>query len=63
VSFAAVTLVVASQGLFIVVSVYSVMDSVRKLLDNTGTDIFLQFSHTIGDFRPVLPEMKTFHTL
>jgi len=33
VSFAAITLWVASQGVFIVVSVYFVMDSVRKLLD------------------------------
>jgi hypothetical protein len=33
VSFAAITLCVASQRLFIVVSVYFVIDSVRKLLD------------------------------
>jgi hypothetical protein len=33
VSFAAVTLCVASQGVFIVVSVYFIIDSVRKLLD------------------------------
>jgi hypothetical protein len=33
VSFAARTLCVASQRVFIVVSVYIVMDSVRKLLD------------------------------
>jgi hypothetical protein len=33
VSFAAITLCVASQQVFIVVSVYFVMDSVRKLLD------------------------------
>jgi len=33
VSFAAVTLCVASQRVFIVVSVYFVIDSVRKLLD------------------------------
>jgi len=32
-SFAAITLFVASQRVFIVVSVYFVMDSVRKLLD------------------------------
>jgi predicted transcriptional regulator len=33
VSFAAITLCVASQRVFIVVSVYIVIDSVRKLLD------------------------------
>jgi hypothetical protein len=33
VSFAAITLCVASQRLFVVVSVYFVIDSVRKLLD------------------------------
>jgi hypothetical protein len=33
VSFAAITLYVASQRVFIVVSVYFVIDSVRKLLD------------------------------
>jgi hypothetical protein len=33
VSFAAITLCVTSQRVFIVVSVYFVIDSVRKLLD------------------------------
>jgi hypothetical protein len=33
VSFAAITLCVASQQVFIVVSVYFVIDSARKLLD------------------------------
>jgi hypothetical protein len=33
VSFAAITLCIASQGVFTVVSVYFVIDSVRKLLD------------------------------
>jgi hypothetical protein len=33
VSFAAITLCVASQRVFIFVSVYFVIDSVRKLLD------------------------------
>jgi hypothetical protein len=33
VSFAAITLCVASQRVFIVVSVYFIIDSVRKLLD------------------------------
>jgi hypothetical protein len=36
VSFATVTLCVASQRVFIVVSVYLVIDSVRKLLDTTS---------------------------
>jgi hypothetical protein len=34
-SFAAITLCVASQRVFIVVAVYFVINSVRKLLDNT----------------------------
>jgi hypothetical protein len=34
VSFAAITLCVASQTVFIIVIVYFVIDSVRKLLDN-----------------------------
>jgi hypothetical protein len=33
VSFAAITLCVASQRVFIAVSVYFIIDSVRKLLD------------------------------
>jgi len=33
VSFAAITLCVASQRVFVVVSIYFVTDSVRKLLD------------------------------
>jgi len=33
VSFAAITICVASQRVFIVISVYFVIDSVRKLLD------------------------------
>jgi len=33
VSFAAITLLFASQRVFVVVSVYFVIDSVRKLLD------------------------------
>jgi hypothetical protein len=40
VSFAAITLSVASKRVFIVVSVYFVMDSVRKLLD-TPSCIYL----------------------
>jgi hypothetical protein len=33
VSFAAITLYVASQRLFVIVSMYFIIDSVRKLLD------------------------------
>jgi hypothetical protein len=33
VSFGAITLYVASQRVFVVVSIYFVIDSVRKLLD------------------------------
>jgi hypothetical protein len=36
VSFAAVTLYVASQRVFIVVSIYFVVDSVRKLMDTSS---------------------------
>jgi len=36
VSFAAITLRVASERVFIVVSVHFVIDSVRKLLDTTS---------------------------
>jgi hypothetical protein len=42
VSFAATTLCVASQRVFIVVSVYFVIDSVRKLLD-TPSYLLLYF--------------------
>jgi hypothetical protein len=36
VSFTAITLCVASERVFIVVSVYFVIDSVRKLLDTSS---------------------------
>jgi hypothetical protein len=36
VSFAAITLRVASQRVFVVVVVYLIMDSVQKLLDTTS---------------------------
>jgi hypothetical protein len=38
VSFTAITLYVASQRVLIVVSVYFVMDSVRKLLDTAAAN-------------------------
>jgi hypothetical protein len=40
VSFAAITLCVASQRVFVVVSVYFVIDSVRKLLDTPSYIIY-----------------------
>jgi hypothetical protein len=40
VSFAAITLCVASERVFIVVSVYFVTDSVRKLMDKPAYIIF-----------------------
>jgi hypothetical protein len=39
VSFAAITLCIASQRVFIVVSVYFVIDSVRKLLDTPSYNV------------------------
>jgi hypothetical protein len=39
VSFVAITLCVASQQVFVVVSVYFVIDSVRKLLDTPSYKI------------------------
>jgi hypothetical protein len=44
VSFAAITLCVASQRVFIVVSVYFVIDLVRKLLD-TPSYVLIQICH------------------
>jgi hypothetical protein len=50
VSFAAITLFVASQWVFIVVILYFVIDSVRKLLDTTSyislNSVLLLFSHS-----------------
>jgi hypothetical protein len=43
VSFAAITLCVASQRVFIAVSAYFAMDSVRKLLDTTLVHILVRF--------------------
>jgi hypothetical protein len=42
VSFTAITLYVASQRMFIVVSIYFVMDSVRKLLDTPSYYRFIR---------------------
>jgi hypothetical protein len=41
VSFAAITLCVASEQVFSVVSLYVVMDSVRKLLDTSSYTIYI----------------------
>jgi hypothetical protein len=45
VNFAAITHCVASQRVFIVVSVYFVIDSVRKLLDTPSYTPFLYMNH------------------
>jgi hypothetical protein len=47
VSFAAITLCVASQRVFIVVSVYFVIDSVRKLLDTPSYNTIYIFSKVL----------------
>jgi hypothetical protein len=44
VSFAAITLCVASQRVFIVVSVYFVIDSVRKLLETPSYIVCIAIS-------------------
>jgi hypothetical protein len=44
VSFAAITLCVASQRVFIVVSVYFVIDSVQKLLDTLSYIHIIHFN-------------------
>jgi hypothetical protein len=48
VSFVAITLCVASQRVFIVVSVYFVIDSVRKLLDMPSYIMFILFHFKEG---------------
>jgi hypothetical protein len=47
VSFAAITLCVASQRVFIVVVVYFVIDSVRKLLD-TPLQVPIDYSQLLS---------------
>jgi hypothetical protein len=65
VSFAAIILYVASQRMFIVVSIYFLIDSVRKLLD-TPSYVYHTLSHPymlspVGMFRQKL-EVKHFQT-
>jgi hypothetical protein len=48
VSFAAITLCVASQRVLIVVSVYFVIDSVRKLLDTLSYASFQTFLNDVN---------------
>jgi hypothetical protein len=50
VSFAAITLCVASRRVFIVVSVYFVIDSVRKLLDTT---LYLEINTSSVTYRKI----------
>jgi hypothetical protein len=47
VSFAAITLYVASQRVFIVVSVHFFIDSVRKLLDTPSYNSLLSFIYFV----------------
>jgi hypothetical protein len=63
--FAAITLCVASQQVCIVVGVYFVIDSVRKLLDthSYGVTLILQINKGKGKIVPVLKKynaMKTY---
>jgi hypothetical protein len=55
VSFVAIILCVASQRVFIVVSVYFVIDSDRKLLDTPSYTTTLRASHfsSVADLGPV----------
>jgi hypothetical protein len=52
VSFAAITLCVASQRVFIVLSVYFVIDSVRKLLDTLSYSSSEWSASRSGRFTP-----------
>jgi len=45
VSFAAITLYVASQRVFIIVSIYFIIDSVRKILDAPSYMLYRYFLH------------------
>jgi hypothetical protein len=47
VSFAAITLCVASQRVFIVINVYFVIDSIRKLLDTSSHARACVDTHTL----------------
>jgi hypothetical protein len=61
VSFAAITLCVASQRVFIVVSVYFVIDSVRKLLDTPSySNEFCLVIRASGDYFPKLSKPNYF---
>jgi hypothetical protein len=51
VSFAAITLCVASERVFVVVSIYFVIDSVRKLLDTPSYTLLF----SVGTFYELFP--------
>jgi hypothetical protein len=55
VSFAAITLCVASQRVFIVVSIYFVIDSVRKLLDTPSHALRVLTFVSKQTFGPTFP--------
>jgi hypothetical protein len=57
VGFAAITLCVASQRVFIVVSVYVVIDSVRKLLDQSDVRISRVPVRTTCAMHPILLDL------
>jgi hypothetical protein len=50
VSFAAITLCVASQRVFVVVSVYIIIESVRKLLDTPSYALAMLLTDSIEFF-------------
>jgi hypothetical protein len=60
-SFAAITLCVASQQVFIVVSVS--IDSVRKLLDTPGYVVFSHSSMAKSPLLPVVAQKKIPHPI
>jgi hypothetical protein len=61
VSFVAITLCVASQLVFIVVSVYFVIDSVRKLLDTPSYSQLTRLSGPAAVHRP--PDEKHWYII
>jgi hypothetical protein len=60
VSFASITLCVASQRVFIVAVVYFVIDSVRKLLDTPSNISFAQIS-SVTLHNPTLQHATSFY--
>jgi hypothetical protein len=63
VSFAAITLHVASQQVFVVVSLYFVIDSVRKVLDTHSYNTEDHFYTLLVNFNHNISWIWTFHTI